>query len=101
MGKKSNRVKNYVSAKGKIKTMSLMDIYYKTVDLRTVLCDIARGHKTWGQEWYGFVERSCFDEAKFAVITRGKGDMVNEACALINELADLEAAMRKMEGGDK
>lgn len=101
MGKTSNRVKNYVSTKGKIKKMPLMDIYYKTVELRTALCDVARGHKTWGKEWYGFVEMSCFKDAKFAVITHGKGEMVNCACAMIDELADLEAAMRELEGGEK
>ena len=101
MGKTSNRVKNYQSAKGKMHKMSLMDIYYKTVDLRTVLLDIARNHKKWGMEWYGFVERSLFNEAKIAVIIHGKGDAVNDACAKIDELADLEKAMAEKERGDK
>ena len=100
MARVSNRVKNYVSAKGKIKQMSLMDIYYKTVELRTVLCDIAYQHKSWGTEWYNLVERSMFDKAQFAVITHGKGEMVADAVEKINELADLEAAMTLMERGD-
>lgn len=100
MARVSNRVKNYVSAKGSIKQMSLMDIYYKTVELRTVLCDIAHQHKSWGMEWYGLVEVSMFDKAQYAVITHGKGEMVALAVEMIAELADLEATMALMERGD-
>lgn len=100
MARVSNRVKNYVSAKGGIKQMSLMDTYYKTVELRTVLCDIAYQHKSWGVEWYNLIERSMFDKAQFAVITNGKGDMVANTVEKIAELADLEAHMRTLERGD-
>lgn len=100
MGKTSNRVKNYASAKGKMHKMSLMDIYYKTVELRTVLLDIARNHKKWGMEWYGCVERHLFEQAQYAVITNGKGDMVAETVEKINELADLEATMKTLERGN-
>jgi hypothetical protein len=100
MARVSNRVKNYVSAKGKMHKMSLMDIYYKTVELRTVLCDIANQHKSWGTEWYNLVEMSIFDKAQFAVITHGKGEMVAHTVGLINELADLEATMKHIERGD-
>lgn len=100
MARVSNRVRNYQSAKGKMHKMSLMDIYYKTVELRTVLCDIAYQHKSWGTEWYNLVERSLFDKAQFAVITHGKGDMVAATVGFINELADLEAHMRTLERGD-
>lgn len=95
----SNRVKNYVSAKG-VRKMSLMDTYYKTVELRTVLCDIAYQHKSWGMEWYNLVEMSIFDKAQFAVITHGKGDMVATTVEMIVELADLEAHMKTLERGD-
>lgn len=103
MGRKSNRVKGYKSAKGKMHTMSLMEIYDKTVELRTVLCDIAHNHKkTWGREWYDLVEISFFEQAQFAVITHGKGDMVAQTIEMIAELADLEATMKAMEkGGDR
>ena len=97
MGKTSNRIKGYQSAKGKMQEMSLMDIYYKTVELRTVLCDIANNHKKWGKEWYHLVEISMFDKAQFAVITHGKGEMVAQAIEMIDELADLEATMTLME----
>lgn len=100
MGKTSNRVKGYKSAKGNMHKMSLMDIYYKTVELRTVLCDIANNHKRWGREWYNLVEISMFDKAQYAVITHGKGDKVSYAVEKIAELADLEAAMARMERGD-
>lgn len=100
MARVSNRVRNYQSAKGKTHKMSLMDIYYKTVELRTVLCDIAYQHKSWGMEWYDLVERSLFDKAQFAVITHGKGDMVATTVGFINELADLEATMKTLERGD-
>lgn len=99
MARVSNRVKNYVSAKGKMHKMSLMDIYYKTVELRTVLCDIAYQHKSWGMEWYNLVEMSIFDKAQYAVITHGKGDMVATTVEMIAELADLEATMTHMERG--
>ena len=101
MGKTSNRIKGYESAKGKMKEMSLMDIYYKTVELRTVLCDIANNHKKWGKEWYNLVELSMFDKAQFAVITHGKGDAVADTIEKITELADLEATMAQMERGDR
>jgi hypothetical protein len=100
MARVSNRVKNYVSAKGDVKQMSLMDTYYKTVELRTVLCDIALQHKSWGKEWYNLVEGSLFDKAQFAIITHGKGDMVADAIEKIVELADLEAHMKTLERGD-
>jgi hypothetical protein len=101
MGKTSNRVKNYVRAKGVVKKMSLMDTYYKTVELRTVLCDIAYQHKSWGTEWYSLVERSIFDKAQFAVITHGKGDMVADTVELIAELSDLETHMKTLERSDR
>lgn len=101
MGKTSSRIKNYVSAKGKAKQMSLMDIYYKTVELRTVLCDLANNHKKWGREWYQLVEMSMFDMAAFAVITNGKGNAVAYTIEKINELAELENVMKLLEGGIK
>ena len=100
MGKTSNRIKGYESAKGKMHKMSLTDIYYKTVELRTVLCDIANNHKKWGREWYDLVTLSVFDKAQYALIVHGKGDMVANAIALIDELADLETAMKTLERGD-
>ena len=100
MARLSDRVKNYQSAKGKMHQMSLTDIYYKTVELRTVLCDIAHQHKSWGTEWYNLVEMSLFDKAQYAVIIHGKGDMVANTIEKINELADLEAAMKHIERGD-
>ena len=100
MARLSNRVKNYVSAKGKMHKMSLMDIYYKTVELRTVLRDIAYQHKSWGTEWYNLVELSIFDKAQFAVIAHGKGEMVAMTIEMIVELADLEATMKTLERGD-
>ena len=101
MGKTSNRVKGYISAKGKMHEMSLEDVYYKSEELRTVLKDIALNHKRWGREWYDLVEWSLFESAKIAVITHGKGDAVASTVAKIDELADLEAAMkdREQKGG--
>ena len=101
MGTSSNRVRDYKSARGKMHKMSLEDIYYKTKELRTVLCDIARNHKKWGREWYDLVEMSLFEKAQIAVITHGKGEMVAETVDRIAELADLEAAMFAMERKDK
>lgn len=98
MGRNSGLIKNYASAKG-TKGMSLQDIYYKTVELRTVLSDIAHNHKKWGREWYNLVEISFFEQAQIAVITHGKGEMVAKTVELITELADLEAAIKSMEGG--
>lgn len=99
MARHSSRVKNYASAKGCVGTMSLMDTYYKTVELRTVLKDIAIQHKKWGTEWYSLVEVSRFQEAKYAVITNGKGAMVADTISKIDELADLEAHMQELEKG--
>ena len=99
MARQSSRVKNYRSAKGRVSEMSLMDTYYKTVELRTVLKDIAVQHKKWGTEWYSLVEMSIFQEAKYAVITNGTGTMVAETISRIDELADLEAHMKELEGG--
>ena len=101
MGRTSNRVAQYISAKGKMQEMSLMDTYYKTVELRTVLCDIANNHKKWGREWYNLVERSQFEIAQMSVVTNGKGDMVAETIEKIAELADLEAHIKSLEGGDR
>lgn len=97
MARISSRVKNYASAKGCVHKMSLMDTYYKTVELRTVLKDIAVQHKKWGTEWYTFVEMSMFAEAKYAVIANGSGAMVPETVNRIDELADLEAHMETLE----
>lgn len=99
MGRISGRVRNYASAKGCIASMTLMDTYYKTVELRTVLKDIAVQHKKWGCEWYDFVEKSMFKEAKYAVIIHGTGNMVAITVNRIDELADLEAHMKELEGG--
>lgn len=99
MARQSSRVKNYASAKGSIKTMTLMDTYYKTVELRTVLKDISVQHKKWGEEWYNLVELSAFQEAKYAVITNGTGTMVADTVNKIDELADLEAHMEELERG--
>lgn len=99
MARISSRVKNYASAKGCAHKMSLMDIYYKTVELRTVLKDISIQHKKWGREWYDFVEVSMFEEAKYAVIMHGIGDMVAFTVNRIDELAALEARMNELERG--
>ena len=101
MGRTSNRVTRYISVKGKTKEMSLMDTYYATVELRTVLCDIANNHKRWGREWYDLVERSQFEMAQMAVLTNGKGDAVAFTIEKIAELADLEAHMKILERGDR
>lgn len=100
MARHSGRVRNYASAKGRINEMSLMDTYYKTVELRTVLKDIAVQHKKWGREWYDLVEMSLFDLAVTRVIMHGNGEMVSEAISKINELADLEAHMKELERGE-
>jgi hypothetical protein len=100
MARHSGRVKTYASAKGRINEMSLMDTYYKTVELRTVLKDIAVQHKKWGCEWYHLVEISMFQEAKYAVIMHGLGEMVAVAINRIDELADLEAHMKELERGN-
>lgn len=99
MARHSSRVKNYASAKGCISQMSLMDTYYKTVELRTVLKDISVQHKKWGREWYDLVEMSLFDLAVTRVVMHGNGEMVSEAISKINELADLEAHMKEIERG--
>lgn len=105
MGKTSERVRGYVSVKGKMHKMSLMDIYYKTVELRTVLCDIARNHKKWGMEWYRLVEKSLFNQAQYKLLADGKdynkyAITLDEVVEKIIELADLEATMKAMERGD-
>ena len=100
MGRTSNYVKDYKSARGAMQKMSMSDIYYKCVELRTVLCDIANNHKKWGREWYNLVEISFFEQAQIAVIAHGKGNMVAQTIGLINELADLETTMKNMEGGE-
>ena len=97
MGKTSNRVKDYKSARGAMHKMSLSDIYYKTVELRTVLLDISRNHKKWGKEWYTFIEVSMFEEAIMALIVHGKGEMLATTISKVNELADLEAHMMALE----
>ena len=97
MARISGRVKNYASAKGKISQMSLTDIYYKTVELRTVLKDISVQHRKWGMEWYNLVEVSMFTEAKYAVIVHGKGEMVADTINKIDELEALEAHMKELE----
>ena len=96
----SNKVRNYASAKGKVPKMSLMDTYYKTVELRTVLMDTHIQHKRWGEEWYNLVVLSAFQEAIYAVITHGKGKAVAETVSRIQELADLEAHMKELERGE-
>ena len=101
MARISGRVKNYASAKGRVHEMSLMDTYYKTVELRNVLKDISVQHKKWGTEWYLLVEMSMFQEAKYAVIVHGLGEMVASTVSKIDELADLEAHMKALEGGGK
>ena len=55
-------------------------------------------HKKWGTEWYNLVEVSMFQEAKYAVIVHGLGEMVASTVNKIDELADLEAHMKEMEG---
>lgn len=100
MAKVSQRVKGYASAKGVAHKMSTVDIYWKTEELRTVLLDIAHVYKVWGREWYDLVERSLFDKAQIAVITHGKGAMVAETVALIEELAALEAQLKARERGE-
>lgn len=100
MGRTSSRVGNYVSARGQMKQMSISDIYYKTVELRTVLCDIARNHKRWGNEWYRLITLSKFESAKTAVLVNGSGDMVVDTICFIDELADLETRLVDMERGE-
>lgn len=97
MARISARVKNYASAKGRVNSMSLMDIYYKTVELRTVLKDIAVQHRKWGEEWYNLVEISMFAEAKYAVIVHGNGTMVADTINKIDELEALETHMKTLE----
>lgn len=97
MARISSRVKNYASAKGTMHKMSLMDVYYKTVELRDVLMDISVQHKKWGNEWYNLVVLSSFQEAIYAVITHGKGEAVADTISKIQELADLEAHMSELE----
>lgn len=100
MGRNSNRITNYGSAKGKMLEMSKQDVYYKIEDLRTVLRDISNNHKKWGTEWYELVALSMFDDAKTLLLMNCKGEMVVTTIYLINELADLKSHLAQMERGE-
>ena len=65
-----------------------------------MLKDISVQNKKWGREWYDFIEISMFEEAKYAVIMHGIGEMVAVAVNRIDELAALEAHMKELERGE-
>ena len=100
MARTSNRVLNYVSAKGNAQKMSLEDLYYKTEDLLTAICDISRQYKSLGWSWYCNVRDGMYATAINSLNDGHRYDY-KYVKGLIEELRDLLSDINRIEkGGD-
>lgn len=81
MARMTNRVQMYrkgKAAKG----------YWGTEDLKDILWDIYKTHKSWGDDWYEKVRIGCYESAKVLLALNGKGECRNKALDVIDELME-------------
>ena len=81
MARMTNRVQQY--SKGKA-----VKGYWGTEDLKDILWDIYKTHKTWGDEWYEKVRMHCYESAKVLLALNGKGEYRNKALDVLDELIE-------------
>lgn len=81
MARTPNRVQMYT--KGKTDKG-----YYGTEQLKDVLWDIYRTHKSWGDEWYDRARIGLYESAKVLLAIHGKGECRNKALDIIDELIE-------------
>lgn len=97
MARLSAKVKDWTPMKGKAK--GLASTYDACCGNRDTLFDIHITHKSWGNEWYELVKCKSYESAKMVLAIRGKGECLAIALNCIDDLAYLEAEMRKIEEG--
>ena len=81
MARTSNRVQMY--KKGKADKG-----YWGTEDLKDILWDIYKTHKSWGDDWYDKARVGSYDSAKVLLALNGKGECRNKALDIIDELIE-------------
>lgn len=62
--------------------------YWGTEELKDILWDIYKTHKSWGDEWYDKVRWGCYESAKVLLAIHGKGEFRNKALDIIDELIE-------------
>ena len=95
MARVKAKVYEWAPAKGKAK--GLMNTYDAIEGNLDILFDIHNTHKSWGKEWYQLVKCKAYHSAKMMLATRGKGDCVVIAMNCIDDLAYLEAQMKRID----
>ena len=81
MARTSNRVQGYTRGKAD-------SGYWGTEDLKDILWDIYRTHKSWGDDWYDRARVGAYDAAKMLLAVNGKGECRNKALDIIDELIE-------------
>ena len=81
MARVSERAKDY--SKGKTDRG-----YWGTENLKDILWDIYRTHKSWGDDWYDKARVGLYESAKVLLALNGKGEYRNKALDIIDELME-------------
>ena len=81
MARVSERVQTYTKGKAS-------KGYWGTENLKDILWDIYKTHKSWGDEWYEKVRYGSYESAKILLALNGKGEYRNKALDIIDELME-------------
>ena len=95
MARVSYKVYDWTPKKGKAK--GLMNTYDAIEGNLDTLFNISITHKTWGNEWYQLVKCKAYHSAKMVLAAKGKGDCLVIAMNCIDDLAYLEAQMKRLD----
>ena len=78
-----------VSERAKVYTKGKADKgYLGTENLKDILWDIYRTHKSWGDDWYDKARTGSYESAKILLALYGKGEYRNKALDIIDELME-------------
>ena len=67
--------------------------YWGRQELKDILFDIHRTHKSWGKEWYTMVELGLYESAKMKLAVKATGEYRGKAMDIIDELMNKEDAV--------
>ena len=96
----SQKVKNYVPAKGRGVANTPMSIFDAINETLNTMFDIrCSTKKTWGYEWYDLARYGYYAEARKELITKPACMAKTVALKCVSDLEELQAQMKRLERG--